>query len=140
MEYNWIDASTEDGCKRLEELLDRRKRVIGRVHEILTEFFVCVHKSLVTTEYYDIGGTYHHCKLDASMLHGVEFLDPELQWHQMTPDTKFEDGEWVCFKFESGNIGAYQRDEARKTFKQESQDRIVVLHSWIGLKFFRIPK
>lgn len=93
MEYNWIDASTEDGCKRLEELLDRRKRVIGRVHEILTEFFIGVHKGLVTTEYYDIGGTYHHCKLDASMLHGVEFLDPELQWQQMTPDTKFEDGE-----------------------------------------------
>lgn len=77
MEYNWIDASTEDGCKHLEELLDRRKRVIGRVHEILTEFFIGVHKGLVTTEYYNIGGTYHHCKLDPSMLHGVEFLDPE---------------------------------------------------------------
>ena len=77
MSYNWQSAATAEGRERLEELLDRRKPVIGKVHGQLTEFFIGKYEGLITTEYYNIGGQYHYDKLDESLLHGVEFLDPD---------------------------------------------------------------
>lgn len=60
------------------------------------------------------------------------------EWEQMTPDTKFEDGEWVCFKFLSGERGTYRYDLTDNSFGTASE--VLLYSTALRLKFVRLPK
>ena len=63
-------------------------------------------------------------------------------WEQMTPDTKFEDGEWVCFKCLNGDAVAFKYDSEECIFHTDDIRGSQVLHMDTAqkLKFVRLPK
>ena len=138
MQYNWIPASTAKGRERLKELMDSGIRVVGKIG----------NRWKMISMWKGKGGLYHlteylltESTFIESNLSGVEFLDPEPQppqWEQMTEETTFEDGEWVCFKFLSGECGTYRYDLSDNSFGTASE--VVLYNTAQKLKFIRIPK
>lgn len=62
----------------------------------------------------------------------------EPQWQKMTPETKFEDGEWVCFKFLNGDVWVFRYCAGVDWFKKDGAT--LFMDTAQELKFVRLSK